>query len=384
MTPKAAKHLKSASFLQNKRKSSSRSVQTLAGYADKEDCYWCPNGIQKKVTRRSKRSTKRLKTEVEPTGKRGKTIRESNKVYFLEKKAKKKILLDCISKTKKIFMTDEKGITVKKCYDEAQIKNIVIKKIMWKVFEEKRNSHIFMSGIEEDGNIFIGAKLSRTSTLEAGWLKTQEHVKALYEAMGAKPNIERGKKRSPITEKYICFGNRAERHSNMISTYAFKKNIKTADKERMDNHVLSLVKILEAKASLLMANAGNVEWHKKLSVDIDIPTMNENGWCTQFCVGQNYCAPMHKDDDYFYTTLSCYTSIDDEQHEILYHFNFPEYEIAIPMRHGDILVFDPRINHCASNPRKENALIVSAYVSKRVVLAKVNEQLQLIQHGCEN
>jgi hypothetical protein len=147
-----------------------------------------------KGTRRTKKCAKRHKTEVEPNGKKVKTIRGSNKVYILEKKAKKKVLLDCISRTKKIFMTDEKGIMVKKCYDEAQIKNIVIKEIMWKVFEDKRNSHIFMSDIEEDGNNFIGAKLSRTSTLEGRWLETQEHVKALYAAMGAKPNIERGKK----------------------------------------------------------------------------------------------------------------------------------------------------------------------------------------------
>jgi hypothetical protein len=138
----------------------------------------------------------------------------------------------------------------------------------------------------------------------------------------------------------------------------------------MDNHVLILIKLLEEKASLLLADAGNVQWHNKLSVDIDIPKINENGWYTQFCVGQNYCAPIHKDDYYLYTTLSYYTRIDDEQHEILNHFNFTEYEIAIPLRHRDILVLDPRINHCASNPRKENAFIVSAYVSIKLFCQK--------------
>jgi hypothetical protein len=51
--------------------------------------------------------------------------------------------------------------------------------------------------------------------------------------------------------------------------------------------------------------------------------------------------------------------------DILYHFCFPTFGIAIPMKSGDIIMFNPLVPHCATNPRTATAMIYSAYVSNK-------------------
>ena len=92
---------------------------------------------------------------------------------------------------------------------------------------------------------------------------------------------------------------------------------------------------------------------------------------------------MHVDSDYFYTTLSCFSTEENPSEEVLYHFSFPEYELAIPMRHGDVLLFDPRVKHCATNPHVMNSLIVSAYVSKRTIISHVNSEIREHTRLCQ-
>jgi hypothetical protein len=79
---------------------------------------------------------------------------------------------------------------------------------------------------------------------------------------------------------------------------------------------------------------------------------------------KKYSLPNHTNPDYYYT----YLSIHDEKakpDEVLYHFCFPPYEITVPMTKGDIIVFNLLVDHCATNPRRDTALIYSAYVSNK-------------------
>jgi hypothetical protein len=77
-----------------------------------------------------------------------------------------------------------------------------------------------------------------------------------------------------------------------------------------------------------------------------------------------YCSRVHTYKDMFLTTLSVY----DENaplEEFLYYFCLPTYRVAIPMRSGDIIVFNSLVPHCATNPSRDTALIYSCYVSNK-------------------
>ena len=122
--------------------------------------------------------------------------------------------------------------------------------------------------------------------------------------------------------------------------------------------------------------------YKTVQSTFQLPSINpEGGVATQLALAQGYSSPVHVDNDFFYSSLSCFDKNDNlenansedakKKSKILYHFCFPTYGIAIPMMSGDIILFNPRIPHCATNPRVKTALIFSLYVSNKTCNAHV-------------
>ena len=109
--------------------------------------------------------------------------------------------------------------------------------------------------------------------------------------------------------------------------------------------------------------AGHVDFFK-VQEKYGIPSVHNGGIATQVSLAIAYCSRVHTDNDFFLATLSVYDKNAGPE-EILYYFCFTTYEIAVPMRSGDIIVFNPLVPHCATNPSRETALIYSCYVSNK-------------------
>jgi hypothetical protein len=83
-----------------------------------------------------------------------------------------------------------------------------------------------------------------------------------------------------------------------------------------------------------------------------------------------------------YVFLKLYLSVHNEEakpDEVLYHFCSPTYGIAVPMTKGEIIVFNPLVDHCATNLRRDTTLIYSAYVSNKTcntVVANAMDDLE--------
>ncbi len=88
---------------------------------------------------------------------------------------------------------------------------------------------------------------------------------------------------------------------------------------------------------------------------------------TAFSIGSNYWSKAHRDCDFYFTTLSVLSPTDEQHDAIVYYFAFPEYKIAIPMRSGEIILFNPEKTHSCTNPRFEGSYIFSAYVASKTV-----------------
>ena len=95
---------------------------------------------------------------------------------------------------------------------------------------------------------------------------------------------------------------------------------------------------------------------------------NDSNIATQFSIGQNYWSHAHVDQDAFFTFLSCLSNEASCEPFHMYFFCFPEYKVAIPIRSGDILVFNPLKIHCCTNCRYPDLYIFSAYVSMKSVM----------------
>jgi hypothetical protein len=98
--------------------------------------------------------------------------------------------------------------------------------------------------------------------------------------------------------------------------------------------------------------------------DLDKET-STRGFATQFCVGVDYGSSIHIDNDFHYTSLSC-LSYNMDDNSILFYFVFPSYIVAVPMRSGDVVCFNPLIYHCCTDPTAHGVNIFSCYVSAKI------------------
>ena len=109
----------------------------------------------------------------------------------------------------------------------------------------------------------------------------------------------------------------------------------------------------------------------------DVLINGYEGWFSQIAIATDYWSPLHTDVDIFRTLLCCYLERCEKEkykEEILFYFVFPSVGIAIPMRSTDILVFDSKIPHCASNTRDPDAIIFSCFTSAKTTFAHMTNK----------
>ena len=97
---------------------------------------------------------------------------------------------------------------------------------------------------------------------------------------------------------------------------------------------------------------------------------------TAMAVGENYWSYSHTDTDFYFSALSVLSQLWKDNGKVIYFFVFPAYKIMIPMRSGDVLLFNPTITHSCSNPRLPDSYIFSSYVSTQTVLTAEATRLE--------
>jgi len=225
-------------------------------------------------------------------------------------------------------------------------------------------------------SIFVCMQVSRQQALE-NYRSWRHYSEAIKSACDVKPDVGRGIKRLGVTthqQGYQCFGWRKDPLSSNISEYSFKPKIDAANKKKIKEIMKPCLIHMErlARRMLLKYAKSDLQSLDGLCQFYCIPTTfdDSEGLSTQLSVSQNYWPPSHIDDDAFYSTLSvcpktyCRKRFKDE---VLYYFVFPQYKLYVPMRAGDILIFNPLVYHCASNHLVEGAYIFASYITSKTV-----------------
>jgi hypothetical protein len=250
-----------------------------------------------------------------------------------------------------------------------------------KVANLKSLSIIENHNMDNSFNVIVGCKKGEEQTTTFIALKVSENMKkvapdkrVIYEAalqgmLLTKPNVVRGLKRNGVVKQYVCHGYRKNPKDRDIGEYEFSKGTSEERKQEIKDGVNKLVQDMEQRglaemgAANLRVCAGYMDFFK-MQDKFNLPSMVYGGIATQFALSIWYSSRVHTDKDYFLTTLSVYDA-EAGPDEVLYYFCFPTYVVAIPMRSGDIIVFNPTVPHCATNPSRKTAKIYSCYVSKK-------------------
>jgi len=160
--------------------------------------------------------------------------------------------------------------------------------------------------------------------------------------------------------------------SGELGVYAFKPNVPLEVKDYLQEEISMLALAMEKQAShFVKERSEEYPTFRKIQDLLDLPILSasEEGTNTQLSVARNHWARAHCDCDYFYTFLSCLSAdVSAKKDEVIYYFCFPEYKIAVPLRSGDVIVFNPLTFHCCSNSSKADNFIWSAYVSEKTVM----------------
>ncbi len=196
--------------------------------------------------------------------------------------------------------------------------------------------------------------------------------------MKTKPDVGRGVSNGSVNEAYKIFGYRKDPKSATVGEYAFKKGVDDEEKEEVIEGISKLCFNLEEGSSRIGNGLVESREYKEVQSLTNTPSVTgRNGkneddtkLATEFSIGRNYWSKSHVDNDFYFTTLSIVAPDPKNHNDVAYYFVFPQYEIAIPLRSGDILLFNPLLTHSCSNPRFDGTFIFSAYVSNKTVLTQ--------------
>ena len=292
----------------------------------------------------------------------------------------------------------------------------------YKVIHSSKTKHAVC--IQDDNNdeiTFICGKIDDTQAHSvmkgrSGYNDIRESINLLKKS---KKNQDRGEDTSGTNTSYKLVGHRKDPLSNVNREYTF---LPDTDKSNIDilHEIYSGLAYKMEKCARRLGNAlyetgmyafiqeqtgipavaiepskinnSTIKKTTKMANQeiTNIPKTKPNsqsGLGTALAIGQNYWSKAHRDRDFYFSTLSVLSESTHDTGKVLYYYFFPDYEIAIPMRTGDILLFNPNITHSCSNPSTENAYIFSSYVAKQTVLVeeatRMRKSDELVNHVVE-
>ncbi len=255
--------------------------------------------------------------------------------------------------------------------------------------EHRESGFMLYSKADELGRRqLICYKLSETQRSKITTKKWEGHYIVLKEAFETQPDNPRGTRKIGQFLRYIMYGWHQQRLTRLIAEYVTKplteKEKEDEEKKTAHEAKVGQVRVGMKKFMKEMENVGliavaekDISIQNKLKQKLNLFRIMRSCWkgrFSQVAIAIGNWSPLHTDDDFFYTLLSCYcptVATRAGREEILFYFLFPSVGMAVPMRNTDILVFNSAFPHCASNPRRDETITVSMFTGAKTAVAQM-------------
>ena len=250
-------------------------------------------------------------------------------------------------------------------------------------------------------NVFVCRKMPRKNAVRQ-WGRMRATIDAMGEHIDKCPQLERGKKIGVIKTmvpvdsidsknknvhceaRYVGVGLYPEMYKHGIlerKTEGVSSESRTLVQSMMQKHremLKSTMPYLVNKVFKNLKKDGN-EWSTDVQGDVDVaPSM---------VIGESAYLSLHKDNDSYVGVVSVHCKDDlvklpryetcevyrQEQlsEDIIAYFVVPGHGIKVPMRSGDVLIFNPKLKHCLTEPtvnyRKKIFYCCSSYLKSKIV-----------------
>ena len=273
----------------------------------------------------------------------------------------------CIMKGKagnSIFVKDALGVEMPKRlenYDDIDLNEMEI--YDKNIIESKHIFHVTRGSRRKKTTTFIAGKVARSECVKIGLQTLDKLVKMLKVGMDVKTDRNDCNNKVHLADAWLSYSYQNKQAKSMDFPESTDSSNIDSDTQTEGN-IKMLVAFLKEKSEFVLNHmCDSQEYNDVLNLQ---NFSGDNQACnTQFFAWLNYCSAMHTDDDQMFSTISCFSSdIENHKNKILSHLVFPEYKFAVPMRHADVVVFDPTAKHCVTNARFPGCFIVSTYVTK--------------------
>ena len=176
-------------------------------------------------------------------------------------------------------------------------------------------------------------------------------------------NIPRGKQRGSVDSGYFIVGERANRSAPGIGEYTCKSHITENEFDSLRCLAVDIVKDME---SALTPLTRHLYLEESVARQVRLGrNLNPVGkYATAMSMGITYQSMCHTDKDFYYSLLTVAAPSHRYDKSIIYWFVFPSYNVKVALRSGDVVLFNPMIPHCCSNPLIEGSTILSSYSSQ--------------------
>ena len=261
--------------------------------------------------------------------------------------------------------------------------------ISWDELDSEEKTLIVYKEVVDGENDFLLAKVSRRQVqeLKKGPDTSPDKMRKVFDlALRMKPDIARGSGRGGVGKVYKCFGwNHLYRPEKDLFQYTTKRSCTEETEKAMNKDISGIVKGIEGIALRVLRGIKDFDGFRDMKEFLDLPSVRgkedpaddaskDEGICTQLAIANGgYWSQLHVDDDYIVTMLSVLAADPKREDEVLYTFNFPTFDISVPMKSGDILLFNSKYEHCSSNPVCDEDYIFSMYVSNSAVDTKMRK-----------
>jgi hypothetical protein len=219
--------------------------------------------------------------------------------------------------------------------------------------------------------VFVIAKISKrqTNEMRGSW---NHHRETLSSVIKAKNSVARGVSCASLSKKYILMGYRKNPLGSNVTQYTYRPNTPQPFQDELTKAVSDFAGAFEPIGARIIP-PGDKAAFECLQVLAGIPKLSSatTGCATQIAMGVDYWSSVHIDDDCFYSTLTCISLQNTNPGRVLHYFLFPSVGVAVPIRDGDVLVFNPLLPHCCTNATESGTVLCSLYVSGKTVNTQV-------------
>jgi len=191
----------------------------------------------------------------------------------------------------------------------------------------------------------------------------------------AASNMRGQGKRNLSKYKTACLGVQLNRASPGLRQYTYHKDkMNPQDWDYIVSYIVKCEKAYERYVPTDIVSHTQ-EARRVVEYNLILPTSGEKGKGTRIFPGINIsldaCLPCHTDNDFTLSVVSihskgvCYKSDDT----VRAYFCFPTLKMAVPLRLGDLLVFNALVPHCISSKCNagDNLYSISLYLKTGVV-----------------